>query len=660
MALRTPWDSTVEDVQRASTLRPEAPARTPFSPMVERLAPTPNDPRFHGDGRYGGTPNPPNPTPPQPAAATPSPAAAAAEAPAAEAAKKGGWFRRAASAAGEAANTLRNAPGKAVGMLDADIMPALRAAPGKVASMANSTLGRAALPVSVGMSAMGSADTSTAEYERRTGLRGGDVPSDLGVRAAGVIQDLGNNLTFGVADRVGNLITGNGFKRSAGNQVGELFGPGQEVGGPAALPNAPQAAGQVSADPRTATDWAPRPDVSAPAGPVGGTVNRVGNSFSGEDVKAGFGYTGAGRPAGLTPAQGGGGLRGGGTVTSLNMSEGHRQNLLELARLRDPNSSGAFVNGQFVQSPDSQLAAQRASVSTGDGGNTLGQGAVGFGPGGGGGLSGRRAERANAMAISAANNETQRLNNERTNQTTLRGQEMLYAGHMAPLQYQQGRMQLAGQYLRAAGGDPAKAFALASSRGDTDIAEHLGKTVSTMQGQAAEGNKLVDAKYDEVKTGMKGRFNFMDKEGQPKMSDAMEAQAYTRFRNAHPDFHNEPDQAKRQQMLRDHLGDEELAARFGAPKNGGYANLVPGFLSPNQPMLRQNGIPGDDLLVKGKIDTPYKGALLSPGIQSGDRFYDPGPGKSAVNMGDLSADALQRLNFHMQSAKQREANRLRN
>lgn len=452
------------------------------------------------------------------------------------------------------------------------------------------------------------------------------------------------------------LLTAGENAAQVGTQVvrGAQAAPGY-VPQPSAPPNTPQAA-----DPRTATDWGSRPDVSAPAGPVGGTVNRVGNSFSGEDVKAGFGYTGDGRPGGLTPAQGGGGLRGGGTVTSLNMSEGHRQNLLELARLRDPNSSGAFVNGQFVQSPDSQLAAQRASVSTGDGGNTLGQGAVGFGPGGGGGLSGRRAERANAMAISAANNETQRLNNERTNQTTLRGQEMTYAGHMAPLQYQQGRMQLAGQYLRAAGGDPAKAFALASSRGDTDIAEHLGKTVSTMQGQAVEGNKLVDAKYDEVKTGMKGRFNFMDKEGQPKMSDAMEAQAYTRFRSAHPDFHNEPDQAKRQQMLRDHLGDEELAARFGAPKNGGYANLVPGFLSPNQPMLRQNGIPGDDLLVKGKIDTPYKGALLSPGIQSGDRFYDPGPGKSAVNMGDLSADALQRLNFHMQSAKQREANRLRN
>lgn len=64
---------------------------------------------------------------------------------------------------------------------------------------------RVALPVHMAASGIGTAvqglSTPTEEYEGRTGLRG------LPARAAGVMQDLGNNLTFGVAGQVGEKIS---------------------------------------------------------------------------------------------------------------------------------------------------------------------------------------------------------------------------------------------------------------------------------------------------------------------------------------------------------------------------------------------------------------------------------------------------------------------
>lgn len=106
-------------------------------------------------------------------------------------------------------------------MLDANVGQATAKAGGKVVgglrAMAGSVLngaGRLAAPAMLAGQAVQTANTPTDDYGQRTGIETGSVAGDLGARAVGTLQDIGNNLTFGVADRVGNAIAGNGFGRS--------------------------------------------------------------------------------------------------------------------------------------------------------------------------------------------------------------------------------------------------------------------------------------------------------------------------------------------------------------------------------------------------------------------------------------------------------------
>lgn len=109
----------------------------------------------------------------------------AARAPVAPAAPEAGAIRRVASQAG---GILRGIP---------------------------SAIGKAALPVAAGIEAVGIANTPTEQYAQRLGATAGEsLGQDLALRAAGGMADLGNTLTLGVADRVGNAIAGNGFNRS--------------------------------------------------------------------------------------------------------------------------------------------------------------------------------------------------------------------------------------------------------------------------------------------------------------------------------------------------------------------------------------------------------------------------------------------------------------
>lgn len=95
--------------------------------------------------------------------------------------------------------------------------PAARAAAvtRSVASEGLRTLGRAALPIAAGASALESGSTPTDKMARDMGV---DTPNsfagDLGVRAAGTLQDLGNTLFFGLPDRLGHLIGSGEFERS--------------------------------------------------------------------------------------------------------------------------------------------------------------------------------------------------------------------------------------------------------------------------------------------------------------------------------------------------------------------------------------------------------------------------------------------------------------
>lgn len=117
------------------------------------------------------------------------------------------------------------------GVLDTPVSDVLRkgadiagkaggAVKGAVSGPVGQLVGKVALPAAVGMQAMETASTPTQEYYDRTGIdpvatHVPQIVKDMGVRALGTLQDIGNTATFGLADGLGNLLAGNGFTRSS-------------------------------------------------------------------------------------------------------------------------------------------------------------------------------------------------------------------------------------------------------------------------------------------------------------------------------------------------------------------------------------------------------------------------------------------------------------
>lgn len=358
-----------------------------------------------------------------------------------------------------------------------------------------------------------------------------------------------------------------------------------------------------------------------------------------------------------------------GMGVSVVGSEGHRQNMLELQRnaveraaAPAPSVAGGFGGGgSTTMSQDLRaktdagrmptgLSARQAANFQQQQAQTQQQGEIARAQN-----ATAQAGNANQLRVAEMNNATQREDNAATTRTALRGHELDYERGMAPLRFQQQQREQIAGLLRASGGDPAAAARTALEAGRVDLAETLSKPVATMQEQAGKADALTETKRKEIATGVKGAFNHMDKDGLPKMSEALEAKAVARIMRTNPDFHKEGDPAKRQKMLDDALGDEELMARFEKPTSGGYGSITPNFLTGNKPMLRQDNIPNAELLARGQIGEPIGGLrnLLSPNTSKGDRFFDPGDGYEAVNMGDMSARALARLDQHRKEAAER-------
>lgn len=406
-----------------------------------------------------------------------------------------------------------------------------------------------------------------------------------------------------------------------------------------------------------------RPPPFDPAGKIIKTVGKDGKvSYSGDNVKFGGDiYSPDGRVVnGGDPKN----PKGFG-VTSLDTSEGLRQDKMELQRLQGERAEreagfagnqpggglggfgGATLSNSLRDKTDSgrgvtmsDLIAQKRALKQ----DTINAQ-----------REGNAMQAATAMQTAAMNNATLRENNANTARVNLRGHELDFERGMAPIRFQQQQRAQIADLLKSTNGDPAAAAQQALAAGRVDLAETLSKPVATMQGEAEKRDGLIENKRKEIAAGVKGAFNHMDKDGQPKMSEALEAQAIARFMRANPNFHQEGDPAKRQKMIDDALGDEELMARFSKPTSGGYGSITPNLLTGNKPMLRQDNIPNDELLARGQIGEPIGGLrnLLSPNTSKGDRFFDPGDGYEAVNMGDLSARALARLEKHRKEAAER-------
>ena len=126
---------------------------------------------------------------------------------------------RAATAAAPAESVMAQAPKVArAGILDADVGAMALRAGGGAARLAGTVLngvGRVAAPLALGAQAVQTANTSTDNYANRIGAEPGQsFAGDVAARAVGTMQDIGNAATFGLADRVGNAIAGNGFGHS--------------------------------------------------------------------------------------------------------------------------------------------------------------------------------------------------------------------------------------------------------------------------------------------------------------------------------------------------------------------------------------------------------------------------------------------------------------
>ena len=407
------------------------PEVTEWSPEPPQPKFTPNQPEFHGNGRYGAPANPEMPTL-RPAAPT---------APAAPAGAQGGWFRRTVDAAKNPGQTLRAA------------VPTMEGA-GRALGTATRVAGRVA-PVAMAADAVSHAndfkinDPSVDSSASGTwnALRQGDFAGagrSLSKGALETLMDVGS-AGANVADL---FVPGKApVSTKYGNMLRQQFGD-QLIDNTSAAPTKAAAApvAAPSVDPRVQTGWGSRPGTpeiaAAPANP-NGTILRSGNAYSGKDIKFGADIVNK-NPLPLDGSFG---------VTSLDSTEGHRQNLLELQRnaaerANAPPMGGATgIGSRGTSMMDDLVAKHNASKQPDTAGlspydrahmqATLRQSqeanantrAIA-------GLNNEttQAGLANSANIAAMHNATQRRSNDQNNATSLRGQEMDYAGRMAPLQ----------------------------------------------------------------------------------------------------------------------------------------------------------------------------------------------------------------------------------
>lgn len=641
-----------------------------------------------------------------PTAASTAPTAAAAEA---TGAKSTGWFKRAGDALRNPGKTLATATPTAHGVGKFAGAAARVLGPAAAGADVVSHLNDFKIDDPTNDSTAGGTFNALRKSSVADAVRMLNPAAALGAVAGGGLGDVGRSLSKGALEAGMDL-------GSAAANVADIFVPGKapvstaynsmlrEKFGeqlvdrtgtvPAALAPQPQPAA-AKVNPQAQTDWGSRPGVpaaaptsnspSTPSGPV--TYDAKTKTYSdGSDSGAIPGKDGSYRAQGglirdqaptvnadgsITP----GTLRGSGQVSTVSTSEGYQSDLRELARLKSEraereagyagNQPGGGLSGfggatlssalrekvEREKTPSMNGLSAQQAVAAQQGQRQLAQGfdiaqmqnAT------------AQAGQANQLRTAEMNNATLRENNTNTARVNLRGHELDFERGMAPIRFQQQQRAQIADLLKSTNGDPAAAAQQALAAGRVDLAETLSKPVATMQGEAEKRDGLIENKRKEIAASVKGAFNHMDKDGQPKMSEALEAQAIARFMRANPDFHKEGDPVKRQQMLDDALGDEELMARFSKPTSGGWASLVPNFISGNKPMLRQDNIPNAELLAKGKIGDAIGGprGALSPDAEKGDRFFDPGDGYEAVNMGDLSARALARLEKHRKEAAER-------
>ena len=466
------------------------PEVTEWSPEPPQPRFTPNQPEFHGDGRYGAPPNP-EPT-------TLRGGAAAGEA--APGAAKGGWFRRALPSA--------EAAGRVVGKATRVLGPA--AAGADVVSHFNDfKINDPEVDSSLGgtFNALRQGNFSGAGRSLSKGLleTGMDVGSALANTADLVVPGKAP-----VSTAYSNMLRG-----AFGDQLIDKSGAA-----PATTPK-PTAAtlpvASYSNEGRSTTGAGPA-GVSGPVVPTNpaGSILRTGNNYSGANIKFGADIR---NPDGSLVNGGDPNNPKGFGVTSLDTSEGHRQNLLELQRnaaerAAAPAPSGAMGFGgrtvvddvvakgksggpDLSRLPPVRRAQMEASLRQSQDANANALNIAGLHD------STARAGMGSAQAIAAMHDATQRRSNDQNNATSLRGQDITYAGHMAPLRLAAMQRAKAAQVYQNLDHDGKSDITPDMHRKAGDMMNALGlkDMAKDAYGAAASGQAITGTQDDQKRKG---------------------------------------------------------------------------------------------------------------------------------------------------------------
>lgn len=502
-------------------------------------------------------------------------------------------------------------------VLDADV----GAAAGRTLRGAKSLMGgvgRVAAPLGMAITANDVANTSTEDYAKRMGAEAGQgLMSDVAIWGVGALADLGDAATFGLATKTGNWLAGNGFR---GNE------PTSDAQARTLTPNAATPSTQSQAN-------LPAMDANMP----GEDPNRITlRGRAGADVAGAAGvqkfvengktlYTNVAgdnkdmmdkRMVGIVP-----GMSKEAIDRTLNNPDGSRwsagDNATLAANLRDGIDPYRGTSREAKASQSSQMSPLRARLEAMGGRKMSKTQAATL-------LSLREADQRHeaAMAGTAASVK----NNETTNQTNLRGQDLDYEGKMAPIKQAARLREMNASIFKAAGGDNAKAAALAQAAGmpAKDFQDALAAQNASESATQATGTKARENAMKE--------FRVADRKDPSKWDEVASQQSYDAVRQIFPniDSANEQDRGK---AMPDAKAMANIFNRARTQDKVGWDAMK--FWEAKRPVL--NGMPNVSGTNASNVEQvgPFEGMVMLNG-SNGDTILTQKDGRK-LNLGKLDS-----------------------
>ncbi len=266
-------------------------------------------------------------------------------------------------------------------------------------------------------------------------------------------------------------------------------------------------------------------------------------------------------------------------------------------------------------------------------------------------LMNTKAQNESSQMTSAARIAAEKENAQLQASTLRRGQDIDLQRVMAPIQLAQMNRKLMSDLAAhpSINGDPALMAQALLAQGRPDLAKDFSDQAGSMMTRAKASDDLVENKWK----GMREMFAYShpDKEGNPEVSKAVNDRAYASLRRTNPTAYNLNDR-DRSIAVKNAIADEEIMTALRNPTDGGWASLVPQFLSGNEPTEQYNDIPDADFFRGAEVGPRVSGLrdILTPFDDKGDRFLKRPGNKQDPNLGKLSADAVARLQYYIDSA----------